>query len=486
MLRGIIPRRIKNKIMQTKLLSFLSFIAIVFIVSCSPKVAAPPPPVAEDHSVRSSKETFLFKTDAPSDINSGLTISKDMRHLMYSIKEKNKQLVVADGVRKQPFDELNSMMFSEDARSIVYIAREGNRSMIMYNEKEFFTAAPGESIPYIFWAKHNSDLGYLLRSGEKTYLNFRGQRSAGYDDINPNSIAVTPDGEKVSFAAVKGKKSVIVWNGKETAAYDEVGFPILRKNGLHLVYWAKDNGKAFVVIDGRKEKEYDRITSLIVNEEGSRYAYSAETGGKQIVVSNGAESEKYVYVHSLTFSPVSSRLMYAVETIKKDKEGFNQHIVLDGKLSATYETVVEESLYFSPDGQHSIFEAEIHDQFFVVFDGQQGPHVSDVLQATIRISPNNRVAYAAENDLTRFVITDQKKGPPAKEVFSVGFSPDNRRVVYAVQKKDNKEYMLTDRDSGPAYDNILGQGAFHFEPNGDLRYLALKGRDLYLVEENWK
>ena len=74
--------------------------------------------------------------DASTAIHSGLTLSKDLRRVLYSVQENGKQIVVADGVRMQPFQEVSSLMFSEDAKHIVYVAKEGDHSKIMWDDKE--------------------------------------------------------------------------------------------------------------------------------------------------------------------------------------------------------------------------------------------------------------------------------------------------------------------------------------------------------------
>jgi hypothetical protein len=68
------------------------------------------------------------------------------------------------------------------------------------------------------------------------------------------------------------------------------------------------------------------------------------------------------------------------------------------------------------------------------------------------------------------------------ESFTV--SPDSKRVAYGAGMGD-KQVVVVDGKEGKQYDNIVvtGGGKIIFDSADSLHYLALKGDEIYLVEE---
>jgi len=67
-----------------------------------------------------------------------------------------------------------------------------------------------------------------------------------------------------------------------------------------------------------------------------------------------------------------------------------------------------------------------------------------------------------------------------QETFTV--SPDSQRVAYVAQVGD-KQFVVVDEREGKPYDGIVRGGRIIFDSADRLHYLALKGADIYLVEE---
>jgi hypothetical protein len=58
-------------------------------------------------------------------------------------------------------------------------------------------------------------------------------------------------------------------------------------------------------------------------------------------------------------------------------------------------------------------------------------------------------------------------------------------VAYAVQE-GSQQFIVVDGREGNRYTQIIGPGAYRrivFDTSDSLRYLALKGEEVYLVEE---
>jgi UPF0288 family protein (methanogenesis marker protein 3) len=119
----------------------------------------------------------------------------------------------------------------------------------------------------------------------------------------------------------------------------------------------------------------------------------------------------------------------------------------------------------------------------MVLNNKEGKHYTDVLQATLIFSSDNKLAFAAENNSVRFVSTDGVESPSYNDIYSVAFSPDNSIMTYSA-RKDNQEFVVVNGNRGKAYDTIMGMGGICFDTPTAFHYLSMKGNNIYLVEEN--
>jgi hypothetical protein len=87
------------------------------------------------------------------------------------------------------------------------------------------------------------------------------------------------------------------------------------------------------------------------------------------------------------------------------------------------------------------------------------------------------------------VVVDRKE---EKQYDGIGqgsplFSPDSKRVAYGA-RVGNKWCVVVDRKEEKHYDGIVTkrEGSIIFDSAESLHYLALIGKDIYLVEERIK
>jgi WD40 repeat protein len=429
------------------------------------------------------KETPLLVINDSVLVNSSFTFTADMRKIACCIRDGKKQRVLVNEYKGKLCDSVCSPVFSPVGKSFIYKALQGKRWIWLTDKNSELKTGKDETVNFVRYSPNNIDIAYVATKDKKLIIVFRGIKGKPYDDIDFNSIVFSKNGKKIYYTALLNNKKMIVADNKEGLPFDEVGFPVLSSDDKRLAYRAINGKNSYAVVDGKISPAFESIGAIIFGNNGKHYVFQAMLNNKHVVVLDGAVSEKYEFVHTLCFSPDGERLAYALEATEKGKDGFNHYISLDGKRSELYETVVEESLKFSPDSKLLAFEAEIHDAFFIVSKNKESRRYSDVLQATTVFSPDNRhIAFAAEDDTKRFVVADNTEGKIYQDIFHIAYSPDSKRLVYSA-RKDNKELVVVDGINGTSYDELPGLGMIYFDTANSFYYLARKGNRILLVEE---
>jgi hypothetical protein len=429
-----------------------------------------------------TKEKFICAFNKQEMVDPSVSISNDMRRIGFRVKEGNKQVAVVDGVRGKSYDSVGLPQFSPDSKRFAYLARNGSNWYIVLNGDQ--QDAAGSGVHGLQFLPDNKNLMYVVKDGSREHIMMNSLKGNTYDKVDENSVRFRSG--HFAYIAWKGNKQLMVLDGEEGTPYDRVGTPVFSNKDGHLGYTAKRNGTEFAVIDNKEGVAYDSVEAVIFSDNGQQYAYHVVNKGSEFVVTNGREGKKYVFVHSLLVSGDGSKVVYGIETTNKNSEGFFHNVVVNDEVMSTYETVVESSLRLSNDNKHLAYEAEWHDEFFVVLDGQNGKHYGDVVQSTIIFSPDSkRIAYAGENETRRRVNIDGVEGEGYDDIYSIMFTKNSRRVVY-VAKQGNKEFVVVDTVKGNEYDTILGQGGIVLDSSKKLHYLAVRDGKVYLVEEKIK
>jgi hypothetical protein len=122
------------------------------------------------------------------------------------------------------------------------------------------------------------------------------------------------------------------------AAWMGGSFFQISPDSQRVTYAARVGAKQFVVVDGNEEKLYDAIVpdTLNFSPDSQRVAYVARVGTEQLVVVDGNQKQHYdgILEGTLSFSPDSQRVAYAVRV------GAKQFVVVDGKKEKHYDAIV--------------------------------------------------------------------------------------------------------------------------------------------------
>src|ERR1017187_4521150 len=107
--------------------------------------------------------------------------------------------------------------------------------------------------------------------------------------------------------------------------------------------------------------------------------------------------------HSKRFNQIASKdgLHYAYVPVS------GKQVVHDAKAGKEYDSILEDTIVFNPDGRRLAYGAHAGGRCFMVLDGQVGSAYDAVLAGTIVFSPDGRrLAYGAHAGGRCFMVLD--------------------------------------------------------------------------------
>ena len=241
-------------------------------------------------------------------------------------EHEGREFIVVDGKEGKKYDQVRGIKFSPDSNKVSYLVYEGQ-----YGYQKCFTVvngAEGKIYDHIssspIFSPDSSRIAYCARKDGKGFVVVDGKEGKKYDKVS--SLKFSSDSKKVFYMAENNEKMFIVVNGKEEKAYDRITFNSLAisPDGNKIVYQARED----VIREGEKMTREDRKWFVVVNseeEEINEYAYNsfifspddskvASIGvsgdGKYLVAVNHKEGKKYDYVSSLIFSDDGKYICY--------------------------------------------------------------------------------------------------------------------------------------------------------------------------------
>jgi Tol biopolymer transport system component len=222
------------------------------------------------------------------------------------------------------------------------------------------------------------------------------------------SLALSPDGKRVAYAANIGKKWLVVVDGKAGPEVDGGKFSAppglsFSPDGKRFAYTAKTGNQWSVVVDGQAGASYDGIgpDSLVFSPDSSRVAYIARTGKRMVSVIDGRPSAEYEEIRGLVFSPDSQHVAYG------ERQGGKWSVVLDGQPDVAYDNLMYANrdpfikqelgarLVFSADSKHLAYGALRRGKWVMVVDGKEGEEHDEIGIGSPAFSPDGkRTAYS--------------------------------------------------------------------------------------------
>lgn len=332
------------------------------------------------------------------------------------------------------------------------------------------------------------------------------------------------DGSKVAALFSLGKKNVVVVNGKEMPAHDEVRNLCFDRNNAFCFTGRKDSQWHLVSGDSRG-KGYQEIIWLErfadgndiwwLANEGENRCYTlmrnrTEVGNsidnpetlyswdRQHMAVYGFRNEKRVFfVDGIELNPgdivqggnTGDMIPYfdpkgTLRFFKRITADSGEYIEFNSKRHNVYESIA--SWAVSPDGSQIAYLAEKKqgNGFIMVRNGSEGKLYREVRAP--RFSPDgSKLAYIVgngpvgrsrpdgddEKPENYAVVVNEKKGKAYAQVSKPIFSPDSAKLAYIAENNKGQSLVVINETEGKAYDEIAD---FIFSP--DSRNYAFRAK----------
>ena len=180
--------------------------------------------------------------------------SPDSRHAAYVWRrEKDKALVVLDGVSGREYDDAQDIVFSPDGKHVAYSAEKDGKWLAVVDGAE--------------GSRYERIRPQLLAP-----------TSQEYQELPRGPIAFSPVSQHVAYAASRAGKSVVVVNGVEGREYVSTGRPFFSPDGKHIAYIAASGKEIILVLDGMEMKDVLWCTRPMFDSPNSVHAIAERNG----------------------------------------------------------------------------------------------------------------------------------------------------------------------------------------------------------------
>ena len=414
------------------------------------------------------------------------------------------ELVESPLGRLRPDIVEGNLVVSPDSNHLAYVARRDGKQYVVRDDREeqAYDQIPlAGTVPYEWWKDPVVDVSAVSQG--KTW-----QRTG--------CLVFSPDSRRLAYQAKQGDKWLAVIDGVAGKLHDKFTFQgiVFSADSGHVAYTVTDGGfwehNDRVVQDGVEGPELLQTSDLAFSSDGNHIAYATRQrvsdhltmslDGVSLPPGPAGREHGYHEVDGPVFSPDGRRLAYRAQIYKAGTFGDGQHyvspdqwlVVLDNSEGAKYEEIIEDSLLFSPDGQHLAYvvrERGQGGQVFVVLDGVEQKRYPQMGAGSLAFSPDStHLVYTAGSRAGLAVVTDRAEGPRYLSAGSVTFSPDSKRMAYLAQRADGWVAVI-DGVEGPVYEGI-GQPGVSFSPDSRLvGYVAQRRGKLVAVidgKETWE
>ncbi len=446
-------------------------------------------------------------------------ISHDRRHVAWVEQANDEQIVRLDGKEDgRAYDSVEVWGFSPDSQRLLYFGVRDEQRFVVLDGQE---TGPYEEVTYITFSRDSRRVAFLASVDGQWRVVIDGEGENPFDGGWPRLFSFTPDGKGIRLGfsiPVNGQQAVVI-DGETHKSYDEIGDEIwLSPDGRRTAYSAFTDGQWFLVLDGKEGQHYpelvpdeNSVSPLAFSPDSQRFAYMAVEaegyrmivdeqpvgrpfwgigwgeifspdsqkvafrGNMGIMVVDGIEGKTYFNVGNPVFSPDSQRLAYAAtesRPLGNDQYEVRSFVVVDGVEGKAYEGefAIASAPVFSPDSRRVAYAVRLTDRQFVIVDGTEGRVYDAVGQITF--SPDSRhVAYAASQGERQFVVVDGMEGRPFDWI-----------IPWEIQVGDI-EAGTARQIPQPLPFSHTGSKAIVFDAPDRFHYLALRGFEIYLIEE---
>jgi Tol biopolymer transport system component len=297
-----------------------------------------------------------------------VVFSPDGKRVAYVAKTGKKQFAVIDGKADAEHDEIYSrIQLSSDGKSAAYGARNGETRMTVFSG-----LVQPEGAQSVVFSPDGKRKAFVVKRDKKLFMNVDGKIGPEYDNLYMRETFFSPDGKRWAYVAIQGQAYCLVVDGNSGPAFQLIQGSTVKisPNSAHYAYVGQIRGKQVVVVDETAGPEYLDVqqgirmgiggivydwfsSEPIFSPDGNRVGYVAKKSARSFVfVVDGREGEEYDDICAAGFSPDSKHVAYVA--IK----GGKKFVVLDGKLQASVEAMLEDGDVNKLRFYHLAFDAD--------------------------------------------------------------------------------------------------------------------------------
>ena len=236
----------------------------------------------------------------------------------------------------------------------------------------------------------------------------------------------------------------------------------------------KDNRQQFK-IDATLSQPYLGVAleTIIFSEDSKRFAYAAETDAGWVVIVDGVHSRPWTGIGEILFGP-RQQLVY----VASDLEGWQ--VVLEDVPSAFFESVMQGSITFSPDGCRLAFVVAEGNQSRVVINGKLGPLYEGIGALRFGLE-SKRLAYIVRKGTHQYLALDDRLLGPFNLIADFTLGP-NGQLGMLVRSDDGWRAVIDGQES-EVFDNLR---SIQFSQGGQYAYAAERDDSWFIIRDGMR
>lgn len=369
-----------------------------------------------------------------------LMISPDQTRYAYVATKRPGETVMVVNQKESPvYESIYGAFFSPVGHRLAYVVNKGNKKFVVVDS----TASPAyQQLAVGGFSRDGEHFGYTFMSDEKVatwHAVVDGKVGPGYSGVSKFEIG--PTGRYAYVASIGSSLTPLerqahendaqfgdhmVVDGELGPQYESFQPAVFSADGNHVAYIAESVKRAprvaptrkwVAVIDGKPGPEFDRVSDVVFSPDGKHVVYTAigaPVGMSQATyaIVDGQKSIDYVGIANYLFSPDSQHLAYVATSSNRKAV-----LVLDGKESDAYDSIILPPTAFSPDSKRLAYIANApHGMVSLVLDGKAGPPVPSIDPRSIQFTSDSqhcRFKVGMSADASAFDMDDQAVDPAA-------------------------------------------------------------------------
>jgi hypothetical protein len=240
---------------------------------------------------------------------------------------------------------------------VAFVAGEGGRQIIVLDEAEYSRYGPDWLVS---WPLCFSESGGVVacrltsKKSQRGCIAVDGRRGEEFDQVGPPVLS--RDGKRVAYRAHQGDRCFVVIDGERGPDFEFMSDPAISADGTVVAYGAKQAGRWCLVVGDRRTPVDHQPSLVFLAPDGRSVGYwhseSPGSGSSRVrVVVDGKPGDTFSMVGSPVFSPDGKTVTYAAD------DGGRQYIVVGGR--SVQVTGREGDPVFSPDGRKVGYGARI-------------------------------------------------------------------------------------------------------------------------------